>query len=63
MADKRLTRPAKGAKLAGVCAGLAKYIDMDPTVVRVIYFLLTFFTAFAGVLVYIILALLIPKED
>ena len=37
--------------LGGVCAGLAEYADMDPTVVRLIYAGLTVFTAFSGVLI------------
>ncbi len=62
MANKKLIRPAQGGKIAGVCAGLANYIGMDVTLLRVIYALLTIFTAFAGILVYIILALVVPKE-
>jgi phage shock protein PspC (stress-responsive transcriptional regulator) len=47
--------------IAGVCGGLANYLDLDPTVVRVAYVLLSVFTCFAGVLVYLILALLMPN--
>jgi len=48
--------------IAGVCAGLAEYLDIDPTVVRVVYAVLTLFTAFSGVLVYLVLWLVIPKR-
>lgn len=48
--------------LGGVCAGLAEYLDLDPTVVRVAYALLTLFTAFSGIIVYIILLLLMPQK-
>ncbi len=50
--------------LAGVCGGLARYVGMDPTLVRVLFALAVFFTAIApGVIVYIILAFVIPSDD
>ena len=57
-----MERPRIGRKLAGVCAAIANYANIDVTVVRVAYTLLTIFTAFSGVIVYIILMLLIPEE-
>ncbi|MBO5024680.1 MAG: PspC domain-containing protein [Bacteroidaceae bacterium] len=60
--DKRLVRPRTGRMLGGVCAGIANYLGMDPTVIRVIYTLLTVFTAFSGIIVYIILLFIIPEE-
>jgi phage shock protein PspC (stress-responsive transcriptional regulator) len=59
---KKMERPRTGRMLAGVCAAIANYANIDVTVVRVVYFLLTLFTAFSGVIVYIILMLLIPEE-
>lgn len=49
--------------LGGVCAGLAEYADMDPTVVRLIYAGLTVFTAFSGVLLYPILWIIMPEKS
>ena len=50
--------------LAGVCAGLGHYLGIDPTLVRILYALGTLFTAIVpGILVYIILALVIPPDD
>ncbi len=61
--DKKLYRSRNSKMLAGVCGGLADYLNMDPTVVRVLYALLSFFSAaFPGIIVYIILALIIPEE-
>ena len=60
--DKRLERPRAGRMLAGVCAGIAEYFGLDVSLVRVGYVLLTLFTAFCGVLVYFILAVIIPQE-
>ncbi len=61
--NKKLMRPRIGRIFGGVCAGLADYLGMDPTVIRVIYTLLTVFTAFSGIIVYIILLFIIPEES
>lgn len=63
MAEKKLMR-SSNKMLAGVCAGLAEYWDLDPTLVRVVYAALTVFSAgFPGVLLYIIMALLMPQAE
>ncbi len=59
---KKMERPRTGRLLAGVCAAIANYANIDVTVVRVIYTLATIFTAFCGVIVYFIMALLVPEE-
>lgn len=59
---KKMLRPRTGRVLAGVCANIANYVNMDATVVRIVYVLLTFFTAFSGLILYFILMLLIPEE-
>lgn len=61
--QKKLTK-SNNKSLAGVCAGIAEYFDLDPTVVRVAYVALSLFSAaFPGVLLYIILALVMPAKD
>lgn len=47
--------------IAGVCGGIAEYFDVDKTIVRLVYALATVFTAFSGVLVYLILCLVMPR--
>ena len=59
--EKKLKRSAN-KKIAGVCGGLAEYLGMDATIVRVIYALLVLFGG-VGILLYIILALLMPKAE
>jgi phage shock protein C len=50
--------------LAGVCGGIAEYLNIDPTVIRVLYIVLSFFSAaFPGLLLYLILLLFIPNYD
>ena len=61
MADKKLVRSAD-KKIAGLCGGLAEYFGMDASIVRIIYLLATILTAFAGVLIYIILMLVMPAQ-
>ncbi|HOA35566.1 MAG TPA: PspC domain-containing protein [Bacillota bacterium] len=64
MEPKRLYRSRRNSMIAGVCGGLAEYLNMDPTVVRLIYVLLSLFTAaFPGLLVYIIAAIIMPLEE
>ena len=58
--QKKLYRSSTDKKLAGVCAGVAKYLNMDPTVIRVIWALLALSSV--GILAYIICALIIPEE-
>jgi phage shock protein PspC (stress-responsive transcriptional regulator) len=59
--EKKLYRSRNDKKLAGVCAGLAKYLNMDVTVIRLIMVLLTLFVG-GGLIAYIVCALLIPEE-
>jgi phage shock protein PspC (stress-responsive transcriptional regulator) len=61
MADKKLVRSAD-KKIAGVCGGLAEYFGMDASIVRIIWLLATIFTAFAGVLIYILLMIVMPEQ-
>ncbi len=49
-------------KIAGVCGGIAEYFDSDPTMIRIIYLLATIFTAFSGVLIYLILWAVMPSR-
>ena len=50
--------------VAGVCGGIAEYFDVDPTVIRVVYLILSLFSAgFPGLLLYIILMVLIPNYN
>lgn len=63
MEVKRLYRSRKERMIAGVCGGLAEYLNTDPTLIRVIFALLTLFTAgFGGVLAYLVLVFIIPEE-
>ncbi len=56
---KKLVKGEK--KLFGVCSGLANYMDIDPTVMRII-FVLAFFGFGMGLLVYLVMAVIMPDK-
>ena len=61
--NKKLYRSRNDKMVSGVCAGIANYLNIDPTLVRVIYAVLSVFTAFVPCLIlYIVLAIVIPQE-
>jgi len=59
--ERRLYRSRSDRMLWGVCGGLAKYFDMDPTIVRVIAVLLVFANGL-GIIAYVIMAIVVPLE-
>lgn len=61
MENKRLERSRKNRIIAGVCGGLADYLNVDPTVVRLAAVLVTLFGG-SGILAYIILWAVLPEE-
>ncbi len=60
--EKKLRRSTSDKKIAGVCGGLAEYFGLDASLVRIAYIILSVCTAFAGVLVYLILMLVLPEK-
>ncbi|MDR1123891.1 MAG: PspC domain-containing protein [Elusimicrobiota bacterium] len=49
--------------LCGVCGGIAEYLDLDPTLVRLAWAFLTLFTcAFPGIILYVAAAIIMPKK-
>ena len=59
--EKRLTRVENGKMICGVCAGVGKYFNIDPTLVRLGFVILTCFGG-SGILAYLAAAVIIPKE-
>ncbi len=59
-----LRRSRRNRMIAGVVGGLADYFGLDPALARIIYVLVSIFSAaFPGIIVYILLWILIPEED
>ena len=59
--SKKLYRSRINRKIAGVCGGLGEYLGIDPTLVRVLFVLGSIFVG-GALLVYLILAIVIPEE-
>ena len=62
MEKKKLYRSRFNKKICGVCGGIAEYFGIDPTVVRVIWVILTFLPVLPIIIIYIILAFVIPEN-
>ena len=60
--NRRLTR-SNDRVIAGVCSGIAEYLDFDPVLVRIAYAFLTLFTVFSGLIFYIVLWIVMPERD
>jgi phage shock protein C len=61
---RRLLRSNRHKMVAGVCGGIAEYLDVDPTLIRVLYVLVSVLTAAVpGLLAYIILMFVVPRAD
>ncbi len=65
MADqpKRMHRSRNDKKLLGVLGGVANYTGLDPSLVRVVYLIVTILTGFVpGIFLYLVMALVVPRE-
>ena len=60
--EKRLTKSKSNRMLFGVCGGLGEYFGVDPTLVRLVFVLLALVDGI-GIVLYIILAIIMPRED
>jgi len=62
MVERRIYRSSKDRILCGVCSGIAKYFNVDPVIVRLLWIALTLLSFGVGALLYVITCLVIPKE-
>ena len=60
--QKKIYRSVSDRKISGVCGGLAEYLNVDATVIRIIWAIISLFTLFAGIAAYLICTLLIPEK-
>ncbi len=64
MTNKRLYKSSTDKKLCGVCAGIANFFNIDPTIIRVIFAIAAIFTTgFPFTLLYIVLAFILPEDN
>lgn len=61
MMEKKLCRSEKNKMICGVCGGIGEYINLDPTIIRLL-FVIFGFTGGASIIVYIIAAIIMPNE-
>ncbi|MDP2339993.1 MAG: PspC domain-containing protein [Deltaproteobacteria bacterium] len=62
--SKKLVRSDKQRMFLGVCGGIAEYFDVDPTVVRVAWVVVSIVSAAVpGILLYLVLAALMPRAS
>ncbi|MBU9724700.1 PspC domain-containing protein [Diplocloster modestus] len=59
--QKKLYRSRSKRMICGVCGGVGEYLNIDPTVIRLLWVVLSF-VGFAGIIAYIIAAIIIPEE-
>jgi len=59
--EKKLKRSATSKMICGVCGGIGEYFNVDPTVIRLIWAILTFLGIGSGIIVYIIAAVIMPE--
>lgn len=62
MKDKRLLKSSSNRMISGVCGGIGEFFGIDPTVIRLIWAILTFCGFGSGILIYIIAAIVIPEQ-
>jgi phage shock protein C len=61
---KQLRRSNKERMIAGVCGGIAEYFDLDPSIVRIVYVIISVISvAFPGILFYILMWIIVPQSD
>ena len=60
---KRLYRSKKDRILGGVCAGLGEHLDVDPTVIRLIWAVVSVLSIGTGIVIYVLAWIIIPEED
>lgn len=64
MTKKKLYRSTNEKMICGVCAGVANFIGIDPTIIRVLYAVASFaLGGFPGAILYFILAFIIPEDN
>jgi len=60
---RKLVRPKKGRRIAGVAAGIAQYLGVDPAIVRVVWLFLLLPGGFPGLIPYVLFWIAMPEEE
>lgn len=62
MEEKKLVKSMSNRMICGVCGGIGEYFKIDPTVIRLIWAILTVCGIGTGIIVYIIAAIIMPES-
>lgn len=62
MEEKRLVKSNGNRMICGVCGGIGEYFKIDPTVIRLLWAVLSFCSVGSGILVYIVAAVIMPES-
>ncbi|MBQ4346872.1 MAG: PspC domain-containing protein [Firmicutes bacterium] len=60
---KKIYRSVSQRKVCGVCAGIAEFLGIDPTIIRVVWIALSIFNIFLSLVFYFLLVLVIPRDE
>lgn len=60
--ERKLYRIEQGKMLCGVCMGISDYLNIDVTVIRLIWAVLTVFSVGTGLLLYVVAAIIMPEK-
>lgn len=60
--QKRLYRSTQDRMFAGVAGGIAEYLEVDPTLVRLVFVALALLSSGSGLIIYIVLMLIVPEQ-
>jgi len=63
MGQKKLYRSMSNRMICGVCGGIGEYFNIDPTLIRLLWVLLSMGSCGTGLLIYIISAVIIPENN
>lgn len=62
MGDYKKLYRSKDKKISGVCGGIAEYFELDPTLMRLLWIILTVASCWLGLIAYLVCALIVPPE-
>jgi phage shock protein C len=62
MVKKRLYRSRKEKIIGGVCGGLGEFFDVDPTIIRLLWAIMTILSVGAGIVAYLVAWIIIPER-
>lgn len=60
---KKLVRSRRNRTICGVCGGIGEYLNVDPTLVRLVWLLCSLSSCGTGLIIYIVAALIIPEDN